>query len=315
MLIRRWLCLVLAVAAVMAANVGAQARTSRALWVWDSVPLLQDASARQHFLEFCRERGIDIAWLQVTRSVSGNRLQHENGWRDLLRDAHLAGVKIHALDGDPEYVRRERHYVVLTLVDTIIRFNREAPANQRFDGIHLDNEPYLLAGWQLPGIRERLLTEYLELNALVQRTVRAEGGLEYGVDIPFWWQYQDEQTGVAIGEVTFAGVRKPASFHILDLVDNVGIMAYRNVAAGDDGIIAHARALLEYGNGTKVKILVGVDTSPVDRVELPKLTFAGRSNAEMDAELGVALAAFAGQNSYAGFAIHHYDPYRQRFTP
>lgn len=277
----------------MVADPATEARkTSRALWVWDSASLLQDASAREQFFEFCRARGIDTAWLQVTRLLPGeSRLEHEGGWRALLRDAHRHGLDIHALDGDPAYVLRARHYVVLGLVDAIIRFNREAPPDSRFDGIHLDNEPYLLAGWELPVIREDLLAEYLELNAEVQRIVEAEGGLEFGVDIPFWWPRPE----------------------ILSLVDNVGIMGYRNVATGDDGIIALARPLLEYGNGTKAKVFVGVETSPLASVELPKLTFDGRSNAEMDRELALAHEAFTGHSSYAGFAIHHYVPYRQRF--
>jgi hypothetical protein len=309
------LCLALAVAAVVVADPAAQARPSRALWVWDSTALVQDAAARQDFLEFCRTGNIDIAWVQVARAIGGNRLLHESGWRSLLREAHLAGIKIHALDGDPEWVLRERHGLVLALVDTIIRFNRDAPVTERFDGIHLDNEPYLLPGWQLPDYRERLLADYLQLNATVQQLVRAEGGLEYGVDIPFWWNYRDEQTGGAIGDVTFAGTRKAASFHILDLVDNVGVMAYRNVAAGTDGIVAHAKDLLTYANGTNAKVLVAVETSPVERVEMPKLTFDGRSNAQMEAELAVAHEAFSGHRSYAGFAIHHYEPYRRRFVP
>jgi len=158
-----------------------------------------------------------------------------------------------------------------------------------------------------------VLAEYLELNAQVQRTVRAEGGLEYGVDIPFWWQDRDDQTGAAIGDVTFEGVRKAASLHLLDLVDNVGIMDYRNVAGGDDGIIAHARALLDYSDHARAKVFVGVETSPIPSVGLPKLTFDGRSNAEMDHELALVDAAFIGHRSFAGFAIHHYGSYRARF--
>lgn len=276
----------------MAAGADAQESPSRALWVWDSPPILQDVSARQRFLEFCRERGVDIAWIQVARSPAGNRLQHENGWRDLLRDAHRAGVNVHALDGDPSYALRQRHYVVLTLVDTIVRFNRDAPPDARFDGIHLDNEPYLLAGWELPVVRERLLAEYLELNARVQQAMRNEGGLEFGVDIPFWWP----------------------SPEILDLVDNVAIMAYRNVADGNDGIVALARPLLEYGHRTAARVFVGVETSLAASVELPKLTFDGLSNEAMDHELALADAAFTGHGGYAGFAIHHYVPYRNRFS-
>ena len=34
----------------------------------------------------------------------------------------------------------------------------------------------------------------------------------------------------------------------------------------------------------------------------------------MDHELAVAQAAFTDYRSYAGFAIHHYDPYRARFA-
>jgi hypothetical protein len=287
---------------------------SRALWVWDAAPLLGDRSARDDFLEFCLARGITTAWVQVTRSPAGDRLLQEDNWRELLGDARRRGIGIHALDGDPDYVRRERHAGVLQLVDTIIRFNREAHPDERFDGIHLDNEPHLLAEWHLPVMREQLLAEYLALNARVQRIVRAEGGLEYGVDIPFWWQYPDDETGAAIGEVTFEGVRKAASFHILDLVDNAGVMAYRNVAGGSDGIIAHASELLKYGTGTGAKIFVGVETSPLEKAEPRQLTFGGHSNARMNRELALAHAAFIGQPSYAGFAIHHYASYRDRYA-
>jgi hypothetical protein len=264
---------------------------SRALWVWDTVPLLTDLSERQRFLEFCRLQSIDTAWLQVARPAAGGRLEHEDEWRSLLHDAHRREVRIHALDGDPAYVRREAHATVLDLVDTIIRFNRAAPDGERFAGIHLDNEPHLLPGWQVPAVREALIAEFLELNARVHRVVRAESGLEFGVDIPFWWPRPE----------------------IFNHVDNVAIMDYRNVASGDDGIIALARPLLEYGNATSAKVFVGVETSPVAHVELPKLTFAGRSNAEMDRELALAHAALARNRSYAGLAIHHYAPYRERF--
>jgi len=309
----RGLWLLVAVVAATA-SVWAQEKPARALWVWNSVSILENPWARLHFFEFCHARGVDVAWLQVTRRVPGEaRLEYADRWRDLLQGAHARGIKIHALDGDPSYALPAHHRTVLELIHSIIRFNREAAPDQRFDGIHLDNEPYLLPNWQDPADREQLLASYLALNALVERTVHAEGGLEFGVDLPFWWQNRDDKTGRAIGEVEFNGVRKAASFHILDIVDNVGVMAYSNAAGGDNGLIAHVRSLVKYGNGTRASVFVGVETSSADRLESPRLTFDGTSNDQMERELAAAQAAFSGDKSYAGFAIHHYLPYLARF--
>jgi len=55
------------------------------------------------------------------------------------------------------------------VVDAVIVFNRESPAEQRFDGIHFDNEPYLLLGWKDRLRREQILREFLELNVECQR--------------------------------------------------------------------------------------------------------------------------------------------------
>lgn len=75
----------------------------------------------------------------------------------------------------------------------------------------------------------------------------------------------DDETSDAIGAVTFRNVRKAASFHSLDLLDNVGVMDYRNAASGRDGLIAHARELLDYADHANgAKVYVGVETSTSD---------------------------------------------------
>lgn len=231
----------------------------RALWVWDAVPLLESPAARQTFLAFCRERGITTAWIQAS-ARPGASLNDPIGWQRLLGEAHAAGMRVHALDGAPEQARRSGHAAVLNLVHAVIAFNQAAPAAARFDGIHLDIEPYLLPGWSEPDLREQMLGEYLELQAQVRDVVKSAGGMEFGVDIPFWWQSHDAETGEAIGVVTFRGVRRAASLHLLDLVDTLGIMDYRNVAAGRDGLVTHATELLDHADRTAVKVYVGVET-------------------------------------------------------
>ena len=401
---------------------------ARALWLWDPAPLLEDAAARSGFFLFCRTRGITVVWMQIELAGQGPdaQLAHAGEWRALLTEAHRAGLRIHALDGSPQYALRANHAIMLGLAGAVIGFNTAGRAEQRFDGIHLDNEPYLLLAWRDRSRREQVLQEFLELNAALQARARA-AGLEYGIDIPFWWQAIDDAPRAPIGVVTFRGIRKAASYHCLDLVDNVGIMDYRNTAQGPDGLIAHAAPLLEYADRVRhATLYVGVETSTADnatyhfmagiprrrfldsvasaspalapferadvrvveagdfvaagvrvssgdarvadrlqqlarafdvkpdrgeaaeaarralaadpewrdvqlaplsdgesgrvlpgvratRVMLPKLTFAGRSDADMERELASAEAAFTRYSSYAGIAIHHYESYRRRF--
>jgi hypothetical protein len=188
-------------------------------------------------------------------------IQSEQLLRQFLRAAHQRGLKIHALDGAPEYCVRDKHRIPLAVVDTVISFNRQGNVDEQFDGIHFDNEPYLLIGWNTPSRREEILSEFLELNAECQRRIRENSTMQFGIDIPFWWQARNETTGLRHGDVSFRGVRKPASYHCIDMLDNVGIMNYRDSADGADGMIAHGRELLEYADRAQgARIYMGVET-------------------------------------------------------
>ncbi|MBI2480785.1 MAG: hypothetical protein HYV60_19805, partial [Planctomycetia bacterium] len=139
--------------------------------------------------------------------------------------------------------------------------NREGPATSRFDGVHFDNEPYLLVGWHNPSQRDEILRDFLTLNAECQRRIHEQSDMQFGIDIPFWWQERDEATGQIVAEVEFAGKHQAASFHCLDMLDNVGVMNYRDVADGADGMIAHGRELLEYADRHgRAIVYMGVET-------------------------------------------------------
>lgn len=243
--------------------------SGRAMWVWDADPLLTDARARAELIAFSRLQRVGTLWVQVGVTAGSTRggiepasLRNPAAWRVFIADAHRAGLRVEALDGAPEYALAELHHVPLGVVDAIIAFNDASAPEERFDGVHFDNEPYLLPGWSDPEERTRILEEYLALNAEAQRRIRERSSMVFGVDLPFWWHYVNDATGRAHAEVEFRGVRKAATFHCIDLLDNVGIMNYRNVAEGTDGLIAHALAILSYAEQTRgAKIYMGVDTS------------------------------------------------------
>lgn len=238
----------------------------RKLWVWSTEKLLRNAEARSDLFHLCRSQRIDELWMQLLYDVKRKtvvtcELRYPSEFRQLLREAHERGIRVHALDGYPDFALSENHDIPLGVVDAIIAFNHAGPTDSRFDGVHFDNEPYLLIGWHNPSQREKILGEFLQLNAECQRRIHEYSDMQFGIDIPFWWQERDEATGQVVAEVEFRGKRQAASFHCLDLLDNVGVMNYRDVADGADGMIAHGRELLEYADRHgRASVYMGVET-------------------------------------------------------
>ncbi|MDA1051483.1 MAG: hypothetical protein O3C40_13525 [Planctomycetota bacterium] len=254
----------------VAAPVPAADSMRRKLWVWSTETLLRDAKARGELFDLCQSQRIDELWMQLLYDVNRQdaeprsttcTLRYQDEFRLILGEAHGRGIRVHGLDGYPDFALRENHDIPLAVVDAVIAFNRVQPAASRFDGVHFDNEPYLLIGWHDPSQREEILRDFLALNAECQRRIREHSEMQFGIDIPFWWQERDEATGQIVAEVEFAGKRQAASFHCLDMLDNIGVMNYRDGADGADGMIAHGRDLLEYADHHgRAIVYMGVET-------------------------------------------------------
>ena len=284
------------------------------MWVWETQPLLRDAGERQTFFEFCKEFRITVVAMQIATRGSGASRQLDSAaeWKTLITEAHRRKMRVHALDGDPTFANVAQHETALSIVNAVVAYNASAVPAARFDGMHLDIEPYLLPEWKEPASREQKLAEYLDLNHQAALRARA-AGLLYGVDIPFWWHTPDEVTGQPVGLVTFRGQRKLATEHLLDFVDNIGIMAYRNVAAGPDGIVTHALDTIRRAEkaGSRVRAFVGLETEKVGEGVPAKVTFAGKSGRELQAEVRAAEASLSQYSSFAGLAIHRYGSFRR----
>lgn len=270
----------------------------RAMWIWSTNTLLDSATERETLFSFCQRQNVDQLWIQVLYRIEPGvdltlvaseglpegvrgEIQRADDFRQFLAQAHKHGIEVHALDGYPEFAQKIYHRMPLAIVDAIIAFNKSSKQPERFDGIHFDNEPYLIAGSRDRDRNREILAEFLELNAECQKRVREQSDMVYGIDIPFFWQEADLKTGEVGGMVTFNGQSKPASFHCIDMLDNVGIMNYRDTADGADGMIAHGQELLAYGDKMgKAKIYMGIETFSYEPTEcwfavgLPREVFA-----------------------------------------
>lgn len=238
----------------------------RAMWVWNIKALLMDVGYRAEFFSFCRRRKINELFVQIPyRFVNDFTddvecvLQYEDKLRVFLAEARGKGILCHALDGYPEFALRSHHRRVFAQVRAILAFNDSSNPEERFYGIHLDNEPYQLLGFE-GSQRESILDQYLELNSKAVQLIREHGrDVVYGVDIPFWFD-EDESGDELKSMATFAGARKNAAEHIIDICDNVGIMDYRNFAGGADGMIRHGQGEIAYAEKAGKKVYLGIET-------------------------------------------------------
>jgi hypothetical protein len=246
-----------------------------ALWLWNTTEVLAAARKQQDLLDFLLEEQINRVFMQLPNEneslgQAGEIKLDSRKLGPLLALLNQHGIKVHALDGFKNYALPEWHARVLMTVDNVIRYNSSVSPDERFSGIHFDIEPYLLPGFQGPR-RDKLLQSYLELLEKIAAKARPAGLLS-GADIPFWYDSLDELTG-EMRPVEFKGARKPASQHVIDLVDLVAVMAYRTTAYGADGVIALSQGELEYAAGKGKQVFVGLETTELPDEELAE--FAG----------------------------------------
>lgn len=238
---------------------------NRAMWLWETERILGSPRAQRQLVAFCKARGMTDLFLQIPYQAKQRNGKWEVLWdpaklRPLIARLRQAGVRVHALDGDPRYALRKWHGRVLAVIRRLIEYNRGSSPQQRVYGVRLDIEPYLLpyfAGVQ----KEAILRQYLSLLE-ASRALTRHADLALGVDIPFWFDSRSEffELAAAVGD-------RPMSELIIDIVDNIGIMDYRTQAYGADGVIAHAADELEYAAKRGKEVFVGLET-----VELPDET-------------------------------------------
>jgi len=283
----------------------AAAIASRAVWVWeaDTFQLLDRKDRWSGTFAFLARKSLTTIYLYADMYQGRNIIRDEpEKYRRFIAALHGRGFKVYALLGSmylrtQEYVLPERRSVAMQMFENVLRYNAGSNAGERFDGINIDIEPYLLDDWRAN--RTLRATQYLDLAAEFMRLKREAGDtLAVGPAMPFWFD--------GIDDIVWRGKRQRLSDHVQDIYDYVAIMDYRNSARGTDGIIAHAVDELEYADRTGKTVVVGVETL---RTEPRKVTFYGMSRAAMEKQLKIAETEFSSHPSFSGFAIHHLGSY------
>lgn len=276
----------------------ADGNISRAMWVWD-VRIPNSPDAALGLIDFCKSKNISVLYIAAL-----NFNENSVGpYKFFNRLAHKNNITVHALAGDPRWCIERYHAQPLEWVLQVIEYNRASLPEERFDGIHCDAEPYVLGKvWE--DNKQMLLKWSLDLNQKIADLIEAEDAeMIFGADIPFWY---DDDVSM---EVEWQGSVKPPSYHILDTLDTVTVMDYRNFAEGPNGSIELARNEIEYADKTGKRIYIGQETKP--DVYPPYITFGILDEKTMEMEIKKILDAYLSHPSFAGIAIHHYESYKR----
>ncbi len=123
------------------------------------------------------------------------------------------------------------------------------------------------------------------------------GGLPVWAAIPFWFDHD-----------TYRLDGRSLLEQVIERVDGIVVMAYRDHAVGSDGILRHTVGELVAGAAAKRPVMIGVQTAAD---ELDKLTFCEEGAAAMERELDALREALSGIPGFGGTAVHHFDSYRR----
>lgn len=282
------------------------AAADRAIWTWESesYALVQDPDAARQALELARRKHLTTFYLYADAYRDRNLIEADPAtYHRFVRAMHAAGLRVYALLGSADlhtesYVLPERRQKALAMFRRVLDYNAQAAGDERFDGVNLDIEPYLLDAWD----REKypLLAGFLDLGRAMMDMKRASGqAIEVGPAIPFWF------AGIRL---EWNGTSASVTDHVLSLYDYAALMDYRNHADGGDGIISHAVDTLDIAARRGKKVVIGVE---IGAGELEKVSFQHKSERDLERELALTEFAFSDRGVFAGFAIHHYRVYRE----
>lgn len=249
---------------------GAQ-QLPHALWVW--------SHPEPGLARFARAHDFTRLLVNVPTDDAGSA-----AFVRLARAARRRNIELLAVSGHPSWA------LAPAGMASWVRQTRRADL---YAGLLLDIEPYTLDEWHTDIGRTRLMRGYLRA---LKRAARGAGDLPVWAAVPFWFDHDAYR---------FDG--RSLLEHVLERVEGIVVMAYRDSAAGNDGILSHTFGEIVAGAAAGKPAMIGVQTAPD---ELDKLTFHEEGAGAMEGELDAVRKALTGAPGFGGIAVHHLDSYR-----
>ncbi len=256
----------------------ASSQSSFSTWIWNTSTIKKNPA---QLVQTMKDKQIDRVYLQINRDIPFQAYQQ------FIKNAESADIAVYALDGNRTWATSgQTEYEIFW--DWCARYQQQVPEEERFSGIHLDVEPYLLPDW---GENQRnIVKQYEEM--VNDAASRAHSlNVPLGVDLPFWFDEIDSVNNESLAA------------SLIQAADEVTIMAYRNIAEGANGLIQLTKTERQLGNEFSTPIEIGLETMPSK--EGKYVSFANKGEAYMMEEINKMRQAMPDES--LRFSIHHFD--------
>jgi hypothetical protein len=285
-----WIALLLVTVAsiIMLSLANTRSALTKATWIWDAK---QIENQTDEMIEFAEKNDINLIYLHVEPAAVAPET-----YRTFIEKANQAGIKVEALGGDPNWALTANRQSIDDLISWVKAFNRSAKSDERFSGIHVDIEPYLLPAWKED--QEEIVRQWLKNVSYLAAETKKDTDLAVGADLPFW-----------IDSVKVPGSDEKVSNWMVQRLDSITLMAYRNQALGQNGIVEIVEKIVDDANvHKKGSVIVGVNI--MKTMEGAHVSFYEEGTEEMNNQLAILQEELSNNPAFAGSAIHDYESWK-----
>lgn len=269
-----------------------------ALWVWDFYEAASDSNKITQLLQFLNKNEFNVLFIATRNTLVDQPATYE----ELIRRAHENGIRVFALAGRANWALEPHHREALEQLRQVLSFNKNHPS-AKFDGIQFDIEPHTLAEYKTQ--RGSVAYQFIQvLKKIAKEIAVSEETLEFNAAIPWWYGGGENPVMVQTG-----GERKPLSHFVLDIVDTVSIMAYRDTA---DRQIRGSSADAEYAAKTGKKLYIGTETNPPNGSTVTnEITYYNKGMDYLNEQLNAVIEHYSDHSGFGGIAIHSYPSLKE----
>jgi hypothetical protein len=259
--------------------------TKISTWLWNTSEIVTNSDK---VISFLVEKNVKVVYLQADYTL-------KNEYYNLFIDkAGAKNIAVYALEGSSNWVSSDGATYRIKFFDWLTKYQESSLKTQRFQGIHLDVEPYLndKYGENPNEVLERY-QEYLSKS----KSSSIKLNLDFSIDIPFWFHevtYKNKYGKGNVAEWIFKNIKA------------VTIMAYRDTAAG---IIDVSQTQLDLCNKYKVEATIAVETGKSNEGDF--VTFYEEGQTHMYNQLNAVCNKYISNNAFDGVAIHYLNSWME----